>query len=147
MRPFVLLLALSLPFAAFPQSPARGESLGWMTGTWMEEKDGARVVESWIGPANGLMVAANLSTWPGGRKFFEHLRIADTAQGISYFASPGGRPATEVRLKSLEGQRVVFETPEKEYPRRILYWRDGDALLARIEGDNGKSEQWRFTRR
>lgn len=142
-----LALATLLPALAWAQPPARVESLSWMTGTWVEEKGGVQVTESWVGPANGLMVAANLTAGPGGRTFFEHLRIADTADGFSYFASPGGRAPTEFKLKSLEGQRVVFENPDKDYPRRVLYWREGEALVARIEGDNGKSEQWRFTRK
>ena len=43
----------------------------------------------------------------------------------------------------------MFEHPTRELPKRILYWRDGEALLARIEGTrNGRdaSEEWRFER-
>ena len=44
---------------------------------------------------------------------------------------------------------IVFENPANAYPSRILYRRDGDALVARIEGKrqgNDASEEWRFTR-
>ena len=44
---------------------------------------------------------------------------------------------------------IAFENPSNAYPTRILYRRDGDALVARIEGKrqgNDASEEWRFTR-
>ena len=44
---------------------------------------------------------------------------------------------------------IKFENPSNAYPTRILYRRDGDALVARIEGrrqGNDASEEWRFTR-
>jgi len=43
----------------------------------------------------------------------------------------------------------VFEDPGRDFPRRILYWRDGDALMARIEGTiNGqaRAREGRFER-
>jgi hypothetical protein len=136
--------------AACAQSPpARVAALDWMAGTWVREDARERVAESWLGPGNGLMVAANLTTMPGGRKTFEFLRIADTAEGFSYFASPGGRAPVEFPMKSLADRKVVFENPAHDFPRRILYWRDGEALVARIEGSiNGtaRSEEWRFDR-
>ncbi len=131
-------------------APPRVESLAWMAGTWVHEDGPVRVAESWLGPGNGLMVAANLSTFPGCKRTFEFLRITDTDTGFSYYASPGGRAPVEFRMKETGEMRVVFENPEHDFPRRILYWREGDALFARIEGTlKGKdaSEQWRFTRR
>jgi hypothetical protein len=145
-----LLALLLLSTAAAAQSPARVASLDWMTGTWVHETSRGRVTESWIGPANGAMVAANLSAFASGRSFHEFLRIADTTDGFSYYASPGGRPPEEFKLKELGDRRVVFENAAKDFPRRILYWRDGDALMARIEGmakGEAKSEEWRFERK
>jgi hypothetical protein len=143
------LAAFFLSTAALAQSPAKVESLGWMSGGWVNESARGKVSETWLGPGNGLMVAANLSTFANGRKSFEFLRIADTAEGFSYFASPEGRhPPTEFKVKEVSGQRVVFENPEHDFPRRILYWREGEFLWARIEGSiQGKerSQEWKFT--
>jgi hypothetical protein len=64
-----------------------------------------------------------------------------------YLSSPGGRPATEFRTAEQSATRIVFEDPGREFPRRILYWRDGNALMARIEGTIGgqpRSREWRF---
>ena len=144
-----LVLALLLSGGAFAQTPPRVAALDWMAGTWVHESPQGRVTESWVGPANGAMVAANLSAFASGRSFHEFLRIADTAEGFSYYASPGGRPAEEFKLLELAGQRVVFENPAKEFPRRVVYWRDGEALRARIEGTSQgqpKAQEWRFER-
>ena len=145
------LAALLLASAhALAQSPARVESLEWMAGTWVSESARGKVAETWLGPGNGLMVAANLSTFAGGRTAFEFLRIAETAAGFSYFASPGGRAPVEFRLKELGDKRVVFENAGHDFPQRVLYWREGEALMARIEGTvrgEARQQEWRFTRK
>ena len=145
------LAAVLLVFctAAIAQPVPRVAALGWMAGTWSVENERGKVTEAWLGPANGLMVASNLTAGPGGRKSFEFLRIADSPDGVSYFASPGGRAPVEFRLKELTDRRVVFENSAHDFPQRILYWRDGDALVARIEGTlrgSPRHEEWRFTR-
>jgi hypothetical protein len=146
----LILAALFLSTHSLAQSPARVDSLGWMTGDWVSETARGKVAETWLGPGNGLMVAVNLSTFAGGRKSFEFLRIAETPAGFSYFASPEGRPPTEFRLKEAGDKRVVFENAAHDFPQRILYWREGDALVARIEGTmrgEARHREWRFTRK
>src|SRR3979409_1102356 len=102
------ILAMLAPVAAPPavaqETPAKVASLEWLSGTWVQEKDGERVVESWVGPGNGLMAAVNLTTSPGGKKSFEFLPIAETPAGYSYFASPGGGAPVEFALKE-SGER------------------------------------------
>jgi len=143
-----LLLGPALAFAQ--AAPARVSALEWMSGTWVQKAEGRETVtESWVGPGNGLMVAVNLTTWPNGRKSFEFLRIAETAEGFSYFASPGGKPPVEFKLKETAERRVVFENAAHDFPQRVLYWRDGEILVARIEGaikGKERSEEWRFSR-
>jgi hypothetical protein len=126
--------------------------LAFMTGNWLEAKDGAEVQETWAGPKAELMVAVNLTRTRAGKGEFEFLRIAKGEDGkITYFASPGGRsPATPFPLKELAANRVVFENPDKPFPRRIIYQRrDDDTLVARIEGTiNGqdRAQEWALKR-
>ena len=147
MKTTVLAALLFAPALAFAQ--ARVASLDWMSGTWERKSERDTVTESWLGPGNGLMVAANLTTFANGRKSFEFLRIAETPEGFSYFASPGGKAPVEFKVKETAERRVVFENAAHDFPQRILYWREGDQLVARIEGSiKGKerSEEWRFSR-
>jgi len=140
----VLLLASSAPLA----QENRVASLGWMAGNWMQDSAKERVMEAWLGPGNGTMVAVNLTTMAGGRKTFEFLRISDTAESMSYFASPGGRPPVEFRLKESGDKRVVFENLGHDYPQRIIYWREGELLAARVEGrirGEVRAEEWKMS--
>ena len=147
MKTALLAAALLLSTSVLAQTKA--SSLEWLSGTWVAKSATATVTESWVGPGNGLLVAANLSTWTSGRKFYEFLRIGETAEGLSYYASPGGRAPVEFKMKELGDRRIVFENPQHDYPQRILYWREGEQLVARIEGHPGgkeKREEWRFDR-
>jgi hypothetical protein len=81
---------------------------------------------------------------------FEFFRVATTAEGAFYFASPHAAPPTPFRLVEMDTHRVVFENKEHDFPQRVLYWLDdAGALHARIEGDlNGKAagEEWTWTK-
>jgi hypothetical protein len=81
---------------------------------------------------------------------FEFLRIEATADAITYWASPRGRPATPFKLIEQSNKRVVFENTEHDFPRRIIYWMTDDGSLhAKIEGTLGgkpAAEEWAWTR-
>ena len=135
-------LLVALPAAAQSQ---RVETLGWMAGSW-EQSGRERVMETWTAPANGMMVGASLTTSPG-RRTFEFMRIVDTPESMSYLASPGGRPAVEFKLRETGDRKVVFENLGHDYPQRITYWKDGELLAARIEGNvrgQARSEEWKY---
>ena len=84
-----------------------------------------------------------------GRTVASSLRIEQQPDRIVYLSMPNGRsPATPFPLKEVSGTRVVFENPAHDFPQRIIYWKDGADLRARIEGTmNGKaaSEEWRWS--
>lgn len=74
-------------------------------------------------------------------------KVTETWLGLSYFASPGAQPPTEFKLKEAGERRVVFENAAHDFPQRILYWREGESLVARIEGTikgEAKQQEWRF---
>jgi hypothetical protein len=146
---FVLVVAAMVSFGASAQA-RRVAALDWMSGTWIAESERERVSETWLGPSNGLMVAANLTTRGPERKSFEFMRISETPEGFSFFASPGGRSPVEFKLKELGERRVTFENTGHDFPQRVLYWREGEVLMARIEGvirGEPRSQQWRFARK
>jgi hypothetical protein len=91
----------------------------------------------------------NKSVAAGRLASFEHLRIATKGGRLCYLASPGGGEATAFCAVEVEEARVVFENREHDFPQRILYWRTGETLHARVEGTlQGKveSEEWAWTR-
>jgi hypothetical protein len=118
----------------------------WMSGYWLSCENGRETAESWIGAGTGTLLGSNLS---GGG--FEFLRIAANEDGgLSYYSMPNGAsPPTAFAMTSHVDQRAVFENPQHDFPQRIIYERDGDTMVARIEGPmEGRTEsmQWRFER-
>lgn len=147
MRAALAAFLLATSCSGFAQA-LRVETLGWMSGSWEQASERETVMESWTAPANGMMVGASLTTSPS-RRSFEFLRIMQTADGVSYFASPGGRPPVEFKARELGDQRVVFENLDHPFPQRIMYWKEGEVLAARIEGNrNGelRYEEWKYKR-
>jgi hypothetical protein len=144
-----LAAALLLCAAAAPSLAQELADLAWMSGSWIERKDGRETEEHWLAPKGGMMVAVNRATAPNTRTSFEFLRIEILDGKPVYQASPGGRFATEFRMVEAGEQRIVFENPAKDFPRRISYWREGEALFARVEGTirgEARAQQWRFER-
>jgi uncharacterized protein DUF6265 len=141
--------ALAMLFASTTLHAQDVAKLGWMSGHWVQKNDKEEVQESWLGPRGNTMVATNLTTTAGRGPTFEFLRIGVKDGRIVYFAMPGGRPATEFPLQAMTESSVVFENPSHDYPTRIIYRKDGDALIARVEGKRrgaDASEEWRFER-
>ena len=113
-----------------------------------DSKEGEIVEERWLGPRGGLLIGANLTS-SKGRASFENLRIASSDDTWTYWASPMGRTPVPFRMVEAGAQRAVFANPEHGFPARIVYWREGDELLARIEGtikDRPAAVEWRFAK-
>jgi len=146
MLPLVLL-ALGLAGAPSPApGPGALASLSFMAGDWTGEQDGLAMEESWLPPKGGSMLAVHRDVSGDKTASFEFLRIEASADGVTYWASPGGKPPTPFRLVEISATRAVFENPDHAYPRRILYWLAGDGTLhAKTEGTLGgqaASEEW-----
>jgi Domain of unknown function (DUF6265) len=123
--------------------------LSWMAGSWTGESRGIQMEEHWTAPNGNSMVGIHRDTGKGRTLLFEFLRIEQQGDQIVYLSMPNGRsPATPFPLKEVSGTRVVFENPAHDFPQRIIYWKDGNDLRARIEGtQNGKpaGEEWRWS--
>jgi Domain of unknown function (DUF6265)/NAD(P)H-binding len=148
---------------ALPQDSATGgetnmtapriDQLSWMAGHWASSgAAGGWSEEIWLAPQGRLMPGLNREVASNGRTQFEFLRIELRADGqIFYVASPGGGPATDFALTALAGQRATFENPAHDFPRRLTYWREGNILHARAEGEeSGKARaidyRWQLRR-
>jgi hypothetical protein len=134
-----LLLVVAAPHvgpAAPPAVPQPLSQLAWMAGHWIRHgADGSSSEEIWLAPRARLMPGLNREVTRTGRSQFEFLRIEQREDGrIVYVASPGGGPPTEFALSQIEGQRATFENPTHDFPRTLSYWREGDTLHARAEG-------------
>lgn len=86
----------------------------------------------------------------GRTVFFEYLRIEARPDGLYYIAHPKARPGVEFKLVRCSEREALFENPEHDHPKRILYRRESaDRLTARVEGDEGGkavAEDFLYTR-
>lgn len=121
--------------------------LDWLVGNWIDDAHGAVVRERWAGPYGDMMLGVGVTLRPGGKSSFEFFRIAKTAIGVSYFASPNAAAPTEFKAIELTSTKVVFENKAHDFPQRVMYWREGNDLHARVEGViKGKleGEDWTY---
>ena len=153
MRILILTFAVTLHSASagIGQAPSKStlESLAWMAGSWSGTATGIEMEEHWTSPKGNSMIGIHRDVGKGRTLLFEFLRIEQQKDQIVYLSMPNGRsPATPFPLKEASGTRVVFENPAHDFPQRIIYWKDGADLRARIEGtQNGKpgGEEWRWS--
>ena len=145
IRLFILFAIFSTAFSLHAQEI---EKLASMTGTWTQSKEGETVQEAWLGPRGKMMTGVNLANSAKRGTSFEFMRVVTTPTGLSYLASPEGKPPTEFKLKEIGDKRVVFENLSHDFPQRVMYWIETDgAMKARIEGTvQGKARamEWRF---
>jgi len=114
-------------------------TLTWIAGDWQLEPGGrAQVEEHWTKLAGGTMVG--MSRTVAGEKTveFEYLRIEQRADGIYYVAHPKARcPGTDFKLTRASTTEAVFENPQHDFPKRIIYRKTDDGLTASIDGGEG----------
>ena len=130
------------------QAPAAVSDLGWLSGRWEAAEAVRWTEESWSAPRGGMLLGYSRSGRGETVREFEHLRIQAGTDGVPvYWASPGGRPAVPFRLVSATSTEAVFENPQHDFPQRIRYRRDGDALVATISAiDGSNAMSWTYRR-
>lgn len=144
------MIAAALAAVLVAASPAaRVDDLGWLAGEWVSEADGRWTEESWTPPRGGVMLGVSRSGRGEALREYEFIRIARGDDGaISYIAMPQGGAPVAFALVRREGTRATFENVAHDYPQRIEYVRDGDALTATISAIDGtKARRWTYRRR
>ncbi len=136
----LVILVFALVLAPSGNAAAGVDALGWLAGCWEGEGGGGRNQECWMAPEGGMMLGVSRVLSERDTQF-EFLRLAPHGDRLALLASPGGKPAVAFLLvESVEGL-AVFANPEHDFPQRITYRRDGDALTARVEAEH--NGEWR----
>jgi hypothetical protein len=136
--PFALAAVL-LTLAAHAQAPAAKPTLqdfAWLAGHWRIEQSDRLVDEQWMAPSGGLMMGMARNVQAGKVREYEFTLLRQEPNGdIVYVASPSKQTQTTFKLTSLRDGEAVFENPEHDFPKKIVYARKPDgSLLAAIEG-------------
>jgi hypothetical protein len=163
MKTSLASISLLLCLAATPllsRSPAPEESLmdnlAFMRGRWVVDTESQYIEETW-GPAREDAMVGSLRWARKGEVWlYELMSIeADEEHGLVFRLRHFGRGlepwkseaegALTYPLQDFSENRVVFENPERDDPRRFVYEREGDTLTVRVEGpEEGKGDPFVF---
>jgi Domain of unknown function (DUF6265) len=114
--------------------------ISWISGDWQTEPRGRRQIEEhWTAVAGGSMLGMSRTVAGDKMVEFEYLRIEQRADGVYYVAHPKARcPGTDFKLTRASATEAVFENPQHDFPKRIIYRKTGDdSLTATIDGGKG----------
>jgi len=113
--------------------------LSWMSGDWQTAPGGRRQIEEhWTAAAGGSMMGVSRTVAGDKTVEFEYLRIEQREDGIFYVAHPKARcPGTDFKLTRASASEAVFENPQHDFPKRIIYRKTDDGLTASIDAGEG----------
>lgn len=141
LRTVALFLIVTVAFltSASTQTPTLTD-IAWISGDWQTEPGGKRQIEEHWTTVAGASILGMGRTVAGEKTVeFEYLRIEQRADGIYYFAHPKARcPGTDFKLTRASATEAVFENPQHDFPKRIIYRKTGDdSLTASTDGGEG----------
>lgn len=146
MRMIAMVLAMVLAGTVSAQPAAEPALPAWMAGCWVEQKDAAWTEECWTSAKGEVMIGSG-RTGTGDRvRSRETMQILREPTGLALYAAPLGVSRTRFAARA-DGEGVTFVNAGHDYPQRIRYWREGDALLAEASlADGRRAKRWRFKR-
>jgi hypothetical protein len=151
-RRWGLAAAAALALLAASAAPGAHEvtDLGFMSGCWRAGEGGDFSEEIWSAADGGLMIGLARTVRDGRVRGFELLVVRRRDDGtVALTPYPGGeRSGHDFVLTGLGAEGAVFEAPEHDYPKRILYRPTAaGGLAARIDAgpDDTEAPEWAFS--
>lgn len=122
------------------------DELAWLSGCWRSDSGNRQITEHWMKPAGNTMLGMSHTVVDGKTREFEFIRIVQEENGDIFFvANPSGQKEARFKLMIVIDREARFENPEHDFPQRIIYRRDADSLVGRIEGvSKGKEKAVNF---
>lgn len=131
-------LADDAPKAEARTAAARLAALDWLAGRWLQESPGERVEVVYTSPEGGSILGLTKVSGGGTTHFFELEKIAVEGDAVVLVPFPDGQRAASFRLVEDGARRAVFESPENDFPRRIVFDASAaGALEILLEGTQG----------
>lgn len=142
-----LILAAMILFGGLSAEAPTLADISWISGDWQTAPGGRRQIEEhWTAAAGGSMMGVSRTVAGDKTVEFEYLRIEQRADGIFYVAHPKARcPGTDFKLTRASATEAIFENPQHDFPKRIIYRKTDDGLTASIDaGEGSKSVSFVF---
>lgn len=138
--------AVRRPVEAVPATSLDG--LAFMSGCWRSGEGERYFEEIYTRPTANLMLGLSIYVREGRAVGHELTRVALEDGRIVLTPYPDGeRSPHGFVLTTLRENEAIFEAPEHDYPKRILYRRNPDgSRWARIDGgpQDREGQEWRF---
>jgi hypothetical protein len=143
---FAMSLMVLTIAAGWAQGPAPAiKDVAWISGCWDLTRNARHVAETWTPAEGGTMMGISRTVNNGKTSEWEFLIIREGGKGLEYVAKPSRQPETTFTSTRVSANEVVFENPAHDFPKKIVYKRDGDSLIAAIEGPmNGQTRRIEF---
>ena len=134
--------------AATPVAAATLAGLEFMAGCWRSGEGASYFEEIYTRPTENLMLGLSVSVREGRAVGHELTRVAVDGGRVVMTPYPEGeRSPHGFVLTALREDEAVFEAPDHDYPKRVLYRRNADgSRSARIDGgpEDPEGREWRF---
>lgn len=147
----LLVIAFSDTFSQQTAKQARDDfkKLAWLEGTWLRtnSKAGQSGVERWFKSSPVELQGYGVTFKGQDTLFVEKLRIIINEDRIYYVADvPENIQPVFFKLTEVTKTGFVFENPDHDFPKKIVYQADNDILKATVSGNN-KSLDFYFVKR
>ena len=152
------VVALALSEEEEPKAPGV-ESLSWMAGRWVARGTDDVWEETWSRPEGDSLVGMTRWIVKGKVKLYEFMVIEKEGDGLAFRMRHFNRALAGwisekegplvYAVRSVADQRLVLEDAKRDFPRTIVYRREGDSLTVTLSGAEGgkpKSAEFHFER-
>jgi hypothetical protein len=130
---------------AATQSRTGVDQVAWLAGCWQYTAGQRTVEEQWMAPRAHTMLSAGRTVQGEKLVEYEMVLIREEDGHLAYESHPSGQPAAVFLSRAIAEHEIVFENLQHDFPQRIGYKRDGESLLAWIEGPrNGQARRVEF---
>ena len=113
---------------------AEGAALDWIAGHWCGGSDDRQIEEVWLPEAGGALLGMSRTLRDGKTESFEFMRIVPAGKDAGLHVQPNGAPPTTFAILETGEGWVRFGNDAHDFPNRIEYRREGEALHAWIAG-------------
>ena len=128
------------------ESKVEFTDLDWLEGTWnrVNVKPGIKAFESWKKISPTEWTGAGFQVKGTDTVFLEKLRILAKDGQVYYVADVAeNKEPVYFMMRTMSASGFVCENPSHDFPKKIIYLRQGNKLNATVSGD-GRSIEFLF---
>ncbi len=140
MKKVILILITILLFASCGKSKQVSKIVGkdWLLGKWENKSDEGNLLEIWRKVNDSLFIGESYFIKGKDTLHFENLQFKQKGEELFYIATVKGQnndKAVTFKHNIELAKQLVFENPQHDYPRKIVYKPFAkDHLLIEISG-------------